>query len=144
MLPAALTTHSARHLLHAVAVIIREVPMDISIKTAVMMATIGAEMMVIIGIAMMVAIDALSVVMMMAIGAKCAVMVIIVVGLVKAKGVVLHKAVVVEAAPLPPTRMWSARFAKSMVTPPTNVGGATLTEMIEMVILVLRRRERME
>jgi hypothetical protein len=153
MLLVALTTQIARPLLHVAAVTIREVPMDARIRTAMMVATIAAAMMMATGAMMMTATGAVMMtatgammmmatgaVMMMAIGAKSAV-VIVAVGPVKAKGVVLDKVAVVEAVHLPPTRMWSARFARSMVTQQMNVGGAMLIEMTE--ILALRRREHM-
>jgi hypothetical protein len=154
MLLVALTTQIDRPLLHVAAVTIREVPMDARIRTAMMVATIAAAMMMATGAVMMTATGAVMMtatgavmmmatgaVMMMAIGAKSAVMVIVAVGPVKAKGVVLDKAVVVEAVHLPPTRMLSARFARSMVTQQMNVGGAMLIELTE--ILALRRREHM-
>ncbi|KAK1667743.1 hypothetical protein QYE76_055902 [Lolium multiflorum] len=154
MLLVALTTQIARPLLHVAAVTIREVPMDARIRTDVMVATIAAAMMTATGAVMMTATGAVMMtatgavmmtatgaVMMTATGAKNAVMVIVAVGPVKDKGVVLDKAAVVEAVHLPPTRMWSARFARSMVTQQMNVGGAMLIEMTE--ILAPRRREHM-
>jgi hypothetical protein len=111
-----------------------------------MMVIFGAAMMVTIGAVMILVTGARSAVMMMAIGAKSAMMVITVAGLTvammaKAKVVVLHKEAVVVAVLPPPIKMWNARFARSTVTPPTNVGGVMLTKMI--IILALRRREHM-
>ncbi|KAK1678516.1 hypothetical protein QYE76_039364 [Lolium multiflorum] len=148
------TTLVVRPPLHVVAMVAKVVAMGAKIKSVVMVVTIDAAMMVTIGVATMVTIGAVmmlvtgarSAVMMMAIGAKSGMMVITVAGLTvammaKAKVVVLHKEVVVVAVLPPPIKMWNARFARSTVTLPMNVGGVMLTKMI--IILALRRREHM-